>query len=625
MMVRAYFKQLKKFSAARIVCMLLLVLSISFLAACSGDGKEGDNKNDPGRASAAEQSMKGCWMCPLFEATQNASVGAATGAIPGVARSLISVIAVGYGLWLAVFIMKYAASMKEPDVAEFWKAMAVQAFWVAMGAALLTDLANDSGQSALSGFAVPVYNGFVEAGSMIAGGGGGGLSGLVSQIQEKLNFGTAIAAQALFSPSVLIPMAPMIGLICLVTSVILMLWIPTLLIVCTFRYGIALFMLPLGVAAYVFKPTRSYTGKVAKLFVEVGFTLMGMCTYACCCTEIIQIYVDTYAPYVKNPAIFFTDPAKGFSALVGPGVTGLLFLAFFLVMYAEVAMDLFAGFAGGAGGMSGMGKSMYGAAKGGAKLAKTAVAFGIKRQQRKKDKQAAKDLKKYEKFKDRKGTAGYRHYQEAQKKAMLRGLVDKNGNTTQKFANVARGDKQLLAMRRADLTRQNAALKKANAGLKGKNAALDRLYDKKNANMKGPFKGIRRGLNNLSKNAQKLGNNISRVGNNMQRLGNKVNKVGNSIRNTKLGRLAGNVSNVMDDLKSAKQSSIRGSLRENKPAADDPVAQKAAADLQELSAKKAGVGMARKLEQSRLAQGLNDMMEKSAQKQQAAKVNKING
>ena len=569
--------------------MLLLLVGALFLSGCEDEETE-KPLTGPERIAAMEQSLKGCWTCTLFEYTEAAAVNVAMSAIPGVAGGGISLLAVAYGLWMAIYIMKHVASLKEPDVGEFWKTMATQAFWVAMGAALLLDLKSGGKWSAVNAFAQPVYNGFVNAGLAISStvggpGPGSGMTSIVDSIQSQLNFGAAMGAVAFLSWTVLAPMMPLIGFIVLVTSVILMLWIPALLLGCTFRYGIALFMLPLAVGAYVFKPTRPFTGKVAKMYVEIGFAIMGMCAYAACSVSILKAYIANYCPFLAKMAGLRDDTLAMDEMLTGGPVFGLLFLAFFLVLYAEVALELFSQFAQGMGGIGAVGSGIKNFGKNTAKAANMVRKFAVLRRQRSLDKKAAKD---YAKYKDAKGGMGKQKAIKAKERLMRRGYLDKNGKTTKDFAKLARGNKELLNFRNADLKNQNAArnrllsmrnaaLDKSTARLGDRNAAAQRLsgsLKNKMANAKGPFKAVKKAYygaklmalkaktvsNKLSMAKNKLsqvGNNIKQVGNNLK---TKANLLGNRIQNTAVGRAVGGAAKyahgVSEDLKAAKNSGV---------------------------------------------------------------------
>ncbi|MBR1777755.1 MAG: hypothetical protein IJ752_04130 [Alphaproteobacteria bacterium] len=384
--------------------MLLLVFSVAALTGCHNEDVEIDG--DGSEAAAAEQSLKGCWTCSMFQTAFEAANNMTRTIVPTVARSAVSLVAVGYGLWLAIFILKQISSMQEPDAGEFWKALAVQSFWAAMGAALLRDLAGGGLGSALTSFAEPVFTGFVDAGLTVVSSSGTnipcGPTGnaetsmlcLVRALQEKLNFGTGISLLAIMSPTGFI--AIFVALIVFIVSTIMMVWFPILLLDCVFRYGMAVSMLPLAVTAYVFKPTRNFTGKVATAFMEIGFAVMGMCAFSACSVQIMGAYIDRFLPFVQNPLFFLTNLEALEQVLCGPGITGLLFLSFFLILFAEVIFDFMNALSGGVGGIGGGVRGAVAGLKATKNGAKKIANFGINRVQRMKDRRAARDMAKHQ-------------------------------------------------------------------------------------------------------------------------------------------------------------------------------------------------------------------------------------
>jgi len=473
-MIKACQSFFKRSRITRFVCMLLLVFCFASLTGCSSETAP---NNDGASASKYEQRTRGCWLCPVFGRMYDIISRAANDIVPDVARSSVGIVGIGYGLWLAIFILKHVSSVKEPDFSEFWKTFAAQAFWVIMIAALLFSLADGTTGSAITDFAEPVFTGFVEAGMAILQGIGSEISCsvsdarsallcLVNEMHQKLSVGIVISLFGISAgPSASVVITAII--VCVI-SIELMVYLPITLIDCVFRYGIALCMLPLAVAAYPFKSTRDLTGKVAKMFVEVGFTTMGLAAFAACCAMILQNYLEQHAAFLKaeNVVNYMGTPDKLEQDLNSPGLMGLLFISFFLMLFAEVVADFIKELSGGAGGI---GKVAHGAVStvknGGKKImqgAKKAGNFIANRRARRKDKRAWKLMNK----KPKDSWSKERKEYFAARQEMARKRLQQRGY----FAR----------------------------GLDGKmhaTAALDKLT--KNEQMKGPFKGIRRAINNV--------------------------------------------------------------------------------------------------------------------------------
>ena len=504
-MLRAWRTFFKRFYITRIVCALLLVSGILSVSGCASETMPNNTGEE---ATRIERMTEGCWTCSMFQKVYEAANIAAGSVIPSVAKSAVGLVAVGYGLWLAVFILKYVASLQEPDVGAFWKTLATQTFWLVLGVGLLRDLAYGGSGSAMKMFAEPVFSGFVDAGLAIIQGTGGeipcspgggaesGLLCLVKALEEKLNFGAGISLMGVFlGPTIFVMF---IGLIVFIISLILMVYLPILMLDGVFRYGIALCMLPLAVAAYIFVPTRNFTGKVASLFLEIGFYIMGMCAFAACAVQIIHDYIDRFLPFVKNPLFFIGNPNELERVLCGPGMTGLIFLGFFLVLFGEVIGDFMGALSGGAGGMGKTAKGAVDAVKNTAALAKKAANFGVNTVQRYRDKKAAllykdknanKNSKEYKAATDRLKRRGYlAEAKNDRTSSLARRLYGKSvfgDNTGGAFDEWKNGQEKL-----------GREVSKDTRGVLLTTQAFDNLT--RNSDMTGPFKGIRKLANNLN-------------------------------------------------------------------------------------------------------------------------------
>lgn len=516
-MAKAYSVFLKLFSA-RAMCMLMLVLSVSILGACT---EETTPNSDAGDVAAIEQTMKNCVMCSLFDILYNAANSMTNTIVPEVARSVVPVVCIGYGLWLAIFILKYVASLKEPDVSAFWKALGVQTFWLTMGVALLRALASGGGGSAVTTYAEPVFKSFVDVGmqTISATGGdipcsGGGDPGvslkcLVKALQEKLSFSSGISLVAIYFGFQLGvgPYLILIGAVIWVVSIIMSIWFPLLLLDGVYRYGIALCMLPLGVAAYIFEVTRKFTGKVAILFVEIGFFVMGMCAFSACCVQIMGAYIDRFLPFIRNPLFFINNIDGLLQVLCGPGMIGFLFLSFFLILFADVLGDFMNALSGGAGGLG----SGVQATKGGlqtiaqapgniARMGKFVANRGKRLKdaaQRRKARRAAKTMEKHSGAKP--GSRQSKKYDKAQNYLKKKGYLDQGGKKTEAFNSL----KKTEVKGRFAVTR---AARRIGTGIKGvSNYAKGLREDLDNAKNFSPMDSFVDGAASLQTSSSSVG------------------------------------------------------------------------------------------------------------------------
>ena len=391
---RLFFKQ---YRITRVVGLLLFVLLSASLTGCAG----AETKSQGEEAAKAEQTASNCWTCSLFELAFDAANSASANIVSSTATSSISLLAVCYGLWLAIFILKFISSMKELETSDFWKGLAIQTFWVTLCAAMLRDLANGSSSSIINMIVNPIFSSFVDLGLMIINASGldipcspggtpeSGLLCLVASLQEKLNLTIAFTLLGVYLPVNVYLILIGLGMWCV--SCYMMVYMPVLLLDCVFRYGILLCLSPLIIVAYAFKSTRSFSNKAMAILMEIGFAMVGMCVFIAVTVEVMTMYIFRFIPFVRAPASFVGNPTGLYEKMMGPGLTGLIFVMIFLIYFGKVILELMALFSGGAGGLGSTAASTYAGTKSLAKGAGQVAKFGINRKMRKNDKKAKKE------------------------------------------------------------------------------------------------------------------------------------------------------------------------------------------------------------------------------------------
>ena len=384
----------KKVHITRIMCVLAFVFCLTCLSGCSmiEGGSQGDE------AVAAEKETMNCWTCSLFELAFRVVNSMSSSIMASVAGSAVGLLAVCFGLWLALYILKYVSSLQEPDVAAFWKGLAVQAFMATLVAALLNDMKAGPASLVFGGFVDPIFSGFVDTGLMIINASGAdlpcspggtsesGMLCLVAALQEKLNVTVGISYLSIIAGPTIFVIMVGAGIYCV--SIFMMVYFPVLLLDCVFRYCILVAMLPLMVVGFCFKATRDFAAQGGKILVEIGLAVVGMCVFTAVTVQVIHKYIDEFIPYVRNPLYFLDDPSQFERVIYGPGITGLIFVILFLIYFADVILDLMGMFSGGVGGLGKTAQGTYQGVKGIAKTGVKAAKFGVNRGLRKADKMA---------------------------------------------------------------------------------------------------------------------------------------------------------------------------------------------------------------------------------------------
>ncbi len=346
----------------RFLCLLFFVFACSVLTGCSEPDSGDEN------ASMMDELVEDCWTCSFFTASFEAIIGAAENIVQTTAASVIPFLAICTALWMALHILKMVSSMKEMDSNAFFKGLAIQFFWLALAAGLLTDLKSGSSSSVIELVIKPIFSGFIDIGLIIVGALPGegqlscptgdpesGMVCLVGGLQKKLSIGMDIGWKGvIFSFN---PFMKIAGLTLVFISFIMAVYFPMLLLDCVFRYGMIICLLPLFVCAYCFKATRPFVGKGMTCLVEIGLAAVGMCLFASMSTSVLNEFTLEFRGLKIAAAYLAGNPEEADKLLQSPGVMGVIFISFFLLVFGGVMMDIMKNF----GGMGGIGKSVDGA------------------------------------------------------------------------------------------------------------------------------------------------------------------------------------------------------------------------------------------------------------------------
>lgn len=345
----------------RFLCMLLIVAFAFTLSGCEDNEDEEDmgyfaiilgKKGNGSQAVEAKMFGESCWVCPYFKLAMDTSKQLYTELLPKVAAGALPLLGVLYGLFLAVHILKYVGSMKEPDLNEFWKGIGKATFWAAMGAAMLRNI------SWVIDFANGVFTGFVDFGVAVVATlplPGGNISCpqgdpqssficLITAMQKKLNVGSDMAWVGIICGS---PISMVIGVGCLIMSIIMGVYFPLLLMDGVFRYGIVMCFLPLAVVALCFSGTREWTKKVADAGISIGLQIVGLSIFVAMAAGILTKYIQEDAVVLQNPIGFLDNIPLIDGFLDGSAeLVGFVFICIFLIFFAGVVMTIMSIFGG---------------------------------------------------------------------------------------------------------------------------------------------------------------------------------------------------------------------------------------------------------------------------------------
>ena len=335
-----YKNFLSRISFGKSVCVLLTFAFLACLCAC-------DSPDTNPEEGVEFSPANGCLTCPVFEAVYNAGETLYKDFHSKASADAVKLLGVGFGLWLALYVLKFVGSFREPDIAGFWNGLGIRTFWVAfIGLGLL---ANNM-KGAMEFLIEPVFKSFLELSMHVVKGLPAGSEGVIScpasnpksgllclitAASKRFEQGPAIALQML--PYLFInPLLVVSGCIAIVFSYLLIIIAPLYLLESLFCYFVVLALLPMWVTAYAFPITRPFSVKAWNYFMTVFIQILGMSMFLGLSAQIFSILMKKTFP---SPAAYFaglgTDP---YQAVMAPAV--LIFTAYFIYLFGEVLLQV---------------------------------------------------------------------------------------------------------------------------------------------------------------------------------------------------------------------------------------------------------------------------------------------
>lgn len=273
------------------VCVAFALAMALSLSAC--DAPEAD----PNEKIEFQNTAASCVTCPLFTMVSSAGLTLRTQMIQKTSSAAVKVVGVGFGLWLAMFVMKFVGSLKEPDIAGFWNGLGIRTFWVTLICAALSANVAD----AITYIIDPVCSAFIDV-AMLAlsrmpaspvscsssANPGEGMACVVQAASNAFAVGPSTMT-ALLDNLFTNPLAIFSGCISIIVSYLIILIVPLYLLESVFCYFVILALLPMWVAAYAFPITRQFTATAWNSLVIVFIQMLGMAIFLGLSANIFQI------------------------------------------------------------------------------------------------------------------------------------------------------------------------------------------------------------------------------------------------------------------------------------------------------------------------------------------------
>ena len=355
--------------------------------------------------SSYRDSFQTCIFCDIFEVLFNTASVVAKKSYNALADGVITLVCVGFALWLALTVMQFISSMEQKNPSILVKTILNKAFVVLIVVMILRLDSVEFFRLALE----PLFNtGFKLAqlvmegadGSKCSGGynillpqDGGGLPSsmgvsivcTIETIQDKLldimalgstSICIAVHKEAYFG----IPIFPHLGYlivgVCLwLAAIMLMVIYPFLLIDSVLQLCVSTALLPAAIGAYAFKATQKYVGKVWDVFLNCMFNFVFLALIMFILTSGLDTIL-TDVGVTGNSALKGAGDSSSYTVILKDLAwwgTNFLKLVFYMVLGWAVLgeANTFAGsFAKGAG-IKGIGANVGGLA------ASTATKIGV--------------------------------------------------------------------------------------------------------------------------------------------------------------------------------------------------------------------------------------------------------
>ncbi len=331
------------------VCVAFALAMALSLSACDAP------ETDPNEKVEFQNTAASCVTCPLFTMVSDAGLTLRTQMIQKTAKPAMQVVGVGFALWLALFVMKFVGSLKEPDIAGFWNGLGIRTFWVVLICAALSANVAD----AITYIIDPVCSAFIDVAMLALSrmpaspvscssstNPGEGMACVVQAASNAFAVGPSTMT-ALLNNLFTNPLALFSGCISIIVSYLIILIVPLYLLESVFCYFVILALLPMWVAAYAFPITRQFTATAWNSLVIVFIQMLGMAIFLGLSANIFQI--------LRADMLSVSSVSDPLSAVSQPLM--FIFVCYFIYLFGglmpSIMNVIFSGAVGGVSGQTG--------------------------------------------------------------------------------------------------------------------------------------------------------------------------------------------------------------------------------------------------------------------------------
>lgn len=367
--------------------LLMIILSVVFMAtSCSYNEDLEDNKNSAMPQTAGEDDINGyaadqrvCWQTSVLTVLYDNMGKVAMGMYSKITNGALAMMMIAFAIWLSIRLLKHVSSFTEENMGEVWSEV-LQKLFICIVCGLLAS-STENILFLLNSVIFPIYNAFLEFGSVILAQANDGKVGTISMfgetwevgepvvckassmtpanlesfpaspremmgcmicaVNERMNLGYALSFKVMQTSGV---MGFIIGLFILVCFTIVKLGFVFYLVDSIFKFTVIMVMLPILIMSFAFKKTKKWaTFGLFTVLNSAAFMMFVAIMMAMALLAMEQVISDNADIFVPG------DDNRNFKEFSVPFIC-LMLIGFLIVSSINIAQEVSSSLVGGNGG-----------------------------------------------------------------------------------------------------------------------------------------------------------------------------------------------------------------------------------------------------------------------------------
>lgn len=387
---------LKNVDINKFLKLLMIILSVVFMAtSCSYNENLEDNKNSAMPQTASDEDISGyaneqrtCWQTSILSVLYKTMGEVSLGMYTKITDGALAMMMMAFAIWLSIRLLKHVSSFTEENMGEVWSEV-LQKLFVCIVCGLLAS-STENILFLLNSIIFPIYNAFLEFGSVILAQANEGKSGgtvtfttkatvfmfgetwelgkpiickaakmtpanlsafpdspremmecMICAVNERMNLGYALSFKVLRAPGVT---ATVIGLFILGCFTIVKLGFVFYLVDSIFKFTVIMVMLPILIMSFAFKKTKKWA--------SFGFfTVLNSAAFMMFVAIMMAMALLAMEQVMRDNADIFVEGEdyRNFREFSVPFIC-LMLIGFLIVSSINIAQEVSSSLVGGSGG-----------------------------------------------------------------------------------------------------------------------------------------------------------------------------------------------------------------------------------------------------------------------------------